>query len=130
MRAKLKRLHSPDIANLATYVPEASDSFSFLLQLIVGPEDSDGEESFDVLVCTPEWLRGKRFTSEFIVGRHYLIVFEYNYDRLLTFMDAYCSKCVGETWQTVAEKLSRLGKWEFEDYKPAPGPPNHKSLAN
>jgi Immunity protein 8 len=118
MRAKLKKLHSPDVARLASYVPPASHNFGFLLQLMVGPEGSEGEESFDVMVCTPEWLKENRNTADFIVGRHYLIAFEYDYNRLFNFLERYCSECTGETWQEVAQQLGRLGKWEFEDYKP------------
>jgi hypothetical protein len=119
MRAKLKRLHSPDIEDLASYVSNPRDNFGFLLQIMAGPQGGEGEESFDVFVCTPEWLKQNRSQTGIIVGRHYLIVFEYNYNRLLSFLDEYCSQCSGQTWQEVAQQLGRLGKWEFEDYKPA-----------
>ena len=79
----------------------------------------EGEESFDVFVCTPQWLKQNRSQTDLTVGRHYLIVFEYDYERLRSFLDGYCSQCSGETWQEVAQLLGRLGKWEFEDYKPA-----------
>jgi hypothetical protein len=120
MRATLKRLHSPDILELSSYQPEVDDSFGFLLQVLVGPKEGEGEESFDVFVCTPEWLKRNHNRTDLIVGRHYLIIFEYNYDRLLRYLDEYCSRCSGETWQEIAEQLGRLGKWEFEDYKSAP----------
>lgn len=118
MRAELKRLHSPDVQNLASYVPVQRDNFGFLLQVMFGPLAHEGEESFDVMVCTPEWLK-KNHKADFIIGRHYLIVFQYDYNRLFDFLKEYCSRCAGETWQEVAQQLGRLGKWEFEDYKPA-----------
>ena len=119
MRAELKRLHSPDVENVASYVPDRGGDFGFLLQVMAGPQGSEGEESFDVFVCTPDWLRRNRSGTDIIIGRHNLIVFEYNYQRLHSFLSEYCSKCSGATWQDVAEQLSRLGKWEFEDYKPS-----------
>jgi len=119
MQAKLKRLHSPDILDLSGYQPEVGNNFGFLLQIMAGPNEGEGEESFDVVVCTPEWLRRMHNATDIIAGRHYLIVFEYNYDRLSQYLDEYCSRCAGETWQDVARQLGRLGKWEFEDYKPA-----------
>src|SRR3954454_1725140 len=118
MRAELKRLHSPDVQNLSTYLPEVRDRFGFLLQLMVGPEGSDGEESFDVFVCTPEWLKHNQSRTSLVLGRHYLIVLEYDYERLRYFLHEYCRECSGVTWQEIAQRLGRLGKWEFEDYEP------------
>ena len=117
MQAQLRRLHSPDVIELTTFRPEESDCFGFLLQVLAGPRGAEGEESFDVLVCTPEWLKRGHKSTDFIIGRHYLIVFEYDYDRLFKYLDEYCSRCHGETWQEIAGQLGRLGKWEFEDYK-------------
>ena|SRR5215813_14642993 len=119
MRAQLKRLHSPDVLDLENFVPEPADNFSFLLQIMVGPEGGPGEESFDVQVCTPEWLKRKFKTSDIVIGRHRLIVFEYNYPRLKSFLSRRCEKCVADTWLEIAEQLSRLGHWEFEGFTPS-----------
>jgi len=120
MRAELKRLHSPDVENLESYVPNQINNFGFLLQVMAGPKNAPGEESFDVVVCTPDWLKRQYKSSDVVVGRHYLIVFEYDYGRLRRFLQEYCEQCFGETWPEVANKLNRLGKWEFEDYQAAP----------
>jgi hypothetical protein len=58
MRAQLKRIHSPDVQDLSACVPEVRDRFGFLLQMMVGPKGSEGEESFDLCVCTRERLPG------------------------------------------------------------------------
>lgn len=120
MRAQLRRLHSPDVHDLVNFQPDVRESFGFLLQVLVGPSEGEGEESFDVVVCTPDWLRERHNPTDIIVGRHYLIVLEYNHDRLWRFLENYCSQCYGESWQDIANQLGRLGRWEFEDYKPAP----------
>jgi hypothetical protein len=116
MRAFLRRLHSPDVEDLESYRPERPDEFGFLLQIFAGPEDGQGEESFDVVVCTPRWLERKHGRQDVVVGRHHLIVFEYDYDRLVKVIELYCESSEGKSWRDVAQKLSRLGKWEFEDY--------------
>jgi immunity protein 8 of polymorphic toxin system len=120
MRAELKRLHSPDIEDLVSYRPARRDDFGFLLQVMAGPQGQEGEESSDVFVCTPEWFKHNRSRTDIIVGRHHLIVLEYNYQRLVAFLTHCCSESTGESWQEVAQRLGRLGKWEFEDYKPVP----------
>ena len=55
MKAELKRIHSPD-ADLDVYYPEDPENFSLFLQLMIGPEGEDSEESFDILICTPKWI--------------------------------------------------------------------------
>src|SRR3954466_3614743 len=110
--AQIKRLHSPDIPNLAAYEPEDRERFGFLLQIIAGPSEEDGEESFDVTVCTPGWLQQNVKPTDMLIGRHYLIVRRYNYERLMYFLVDYCQKCRGNSWTEVAEQLGRIGKWE------------------
>lgn len=116
MRAKLKRLHSPDIDDLENYHPDIRDNFAFLLQLMVGPAELDGEESFDVEVCTPLWLEDNYGRQDVVVGRHYLIVREYSFPRIVHAIDVFLASCSGENWDEIAIKVARLGKWEFEDY--------------
>ncbi|MCG3157310.1 MAG: hypothetical protein DKINENOH_03942 [bacterium] len=116
MRAEIKKIYSPDI-DLATFRPQDPESFSFLLRIIAGPEGEEGEESFDVEICTPKWLLETYAQEEVVIGRHHLIVFEYNLERIIQTIKSFCASCFGETWKEVAEKLSRLGQWEFEDYR-------------
>jgi hypothetical protein len=52
MQAELKRLHSPDVIDLNAFRPNGP--FGFLLQAMVGPQGAEGDEAFDVVVCTPE----------------------------------------------------------------------------
>jgi hypothetical protein len=116
MRAEIKRIYSPDIGDLAFFKPQDPESFSFLLRIIAGPEGEEGEESFDVEVCTPRWLLETYQRDEVVIGRHHLIVFEYNWERITQTVTSFCASCFGETWKEAAEKLGRIGKWEFEDY--------------
>jgi hypothetical protein len=44
----------------------------------------------------------------------------YNFPRIEGFIRHYVDECSGETWEEIAEKLARLGKWEFEDYRESP----------
>lgn len=117
IRAELKRLHSPDVDDLKGYSPEESDNFGFLLQAMIGPADCEGEESFDMVVCTPEWLKRTYPATEIILGCHYLIVFRYDYENLAGYIARFAERCSGESWRDVAQQLTRLGKWEFEDYQ-------------
>lgn len=118
MRAEVKRFHSPDIYDLASYDPIEKDCFGFLLQVMVGPVGEEAEESFDIVVATPAWLSEHHRPEDIVVGRHHLIVFRYDFSALSRFIRGYVSRCEGDTWEEIALKLSRLGQWEFEDYHP------------
>lgn len=118
MRASIRRFHSPDISDLGTYKPEKADTFGFLLQVIVGPAGLEGEESFDIEVCTPKWLLQNYGQDDIVFGRHHIVVFEYQYDRFVDAITSYVETCEGASWDEVAQKLSEIGRWEFEDYSP------------
>ncbi len=120
MEAILKSYSSPDISNLELYHPQVPDVFGFLLQLFVGPEDTEWDESFNVVVVSPRWLEQNHARHEIIIGRHRLITFEYDFERLINFIRNYLKDCNGSNWDEVAAKVARLGHWEFEDYKPHP----------
>ena len=116
--AKLRYLHSPDIHDLTSYQPKQPNDFGFLVQAMIGPSTSPGEESFDFLVCSSKWLGANLRNRSHLFGRHYLFLEEYDYDVLYNAISNLCSNTSGATWQEVAAKLSRFGKWEFEDYHP------------
>ncbi|MCU8085410.1 immunity 8 family protein [Shewanella sp. SM23] len=115
MRAQLKEFYSLDF-DLNSYWPDESDNFGFWVRAMIGPEGEEGAESFDMQICTPEWLKSKHSDNEVVFGSHMLIVFEYDLDRIKNKVSSYCNSCSGKTWQEIAEKLSRIGYWEFEDY--------------
>ena len=37
-------------------LPEAPEDFALRVRVFAGPADGQGEESFDLTVCSPEWL--------------------------------------------------------------------------
>lgn len=117
MRAKLKLLQSPDIDKLEEFIPDISDEFGFLLRIMVGSDEFDGYESFDVTVCTPKWLVEKYKPSDIIFGIHYIIMFSYNYNRLKEVLKKNIEDLEGNSWDELAQKIAKIGMWEFQDYK-------------
>jgi len=115
MRATIRRFHSPDVDVEACEPADPSDA-GFLLQLMVGPSDGPGEESFDVMVCTPKWLSRTLLREGPVIGRHFLIVEWMDLPEIKSFLEAEVEKLNEPTWLRLAEKIGRIGKWEFEDY--------------
>lgn len=116
MQAELRQLISPDTPDLERYRPD-NEAFAISVQAIVGPNGAEGEESFDFTICTPEWIR-QRYGDEIIIGLHHLIVPSYDHAKIAAFIEKFVSTCFGDNWTEVARKLTRLGSWEFEDYRP------------
>lgn len=118
IEAELKRLHSPDVFDLRAFRPPDPERFAFLLQVMVGPRGGEGEESFDVEVCTPQWLMDNPSQSSVLLGWPRLIVYRYDIDEIEKVIRRFCSSCRAETWREVALQVGRLGRWEFDDYQP------------
>ena len=117
MKAELKRLHSPDIDDLAAFHPKQDDCFAFLLQLMVGVKGKEGEESFDVFVCTPKWLLENHKDDDVLFGLHNIIVFRYDYAFIVEKLKSYIEKIEAENWEELASKINLIGKWEFHNYR-------------
>jgi hypothetical protein len=115
MKAELKRIYCPDY-DIKTYYPENEDNFSVFLQIFVGIEGEEFEESFDVELFTPQYLIENHQGDEIVIGKRAIIVFDYNFSNLEKRLKKYCDSCTGSTWGEIANKLMRMGKWEFEDY--------------
>ena len=115
MVSEIKYLHSPDVYDLKSYKPEKADNFGFLLQIMVGVKGDKGEESFDVMLCTPKWFEEYYKKNDTVLGLHYIFMFEYNYEKLYKKLQKLM--CVeGKDWNEIATKLSYIGRWEFQDY--------------
>ena len=117
MKAEIRSIYSFDIKDLPNYHPPNPESFSLHLRIMSGPQSEQGEESFDLTVRTPKWFIDNHGRDDVIIGRHRLIVMEYNFERILKTITDFWESCEGATWKELAERLGRFGLWEFEDYR-------------
>jgi hypothetical protein len=118
MRAQLKSLVlEPEPSG----VSRDPAQFAFNARMIVGPLHAAGEESFDVTVCTPEWLAEQcKARGGLYDPRHHLVVTldTFDHEALRAWLEARVRAVEAPTWGEVGERLGRLGYWEFEDYTP------------
>ncbi len=117
MRAELKELLITDI-DVSSFWPEVEDDFGFYIQAIIGVEGEDGGDSFGFQICTPKWLISNHDTFDAIFPRNMIIVFEYDIENIKKKIAARCEKCFGRNWLEIANELSKIGSWEFENYAP------------
>ena len=114
VHAELRALFSADVENLRAHAPEPP--FGFTMRALIGPRGGEGEESFDVFVCSPEWLADELKQDPIISGRSRLIMSAFDYDRVEAYVRKQIAFATGDTWSEVAAKLSRWSSWEFKDY--------------
>jgi hypothetical protein len=50
--------------------------------------------------------------------RHTLLVRKYDLDEITKTITDYIDQCEGNDWMEIAQKLSRVFAWEYEDYQP------------
>lgn len=115
MKAELKTLGN-DLCDMKLYVPEESDNFIMSLTLTIGPTNEVGSNYFYVRVCTPEWLCKHQWLPELM--RHTLLVRRYDLIEIKKCINDYIEQCEGADWIEIAQKLSRVFAWEYEDYQP------------
>lgn len=116
MRAAIRWLGSLDVDDLSAWSPDR-ESWELGLRILAGPEGGAGEESFDVTVCNLGWLAERVHCDGVVDGRHRLFVERFDWPLLRSYIERRVQQCEGSTWGEVAEKLARLGYWEFEDYR-------------
>jgi tRNA A37 N6-isopentenylltransferase MiaA len=88
--------------------------------MLIGPPDSPGEESFDVVVCSPQWLAARCREVGLYDARPHLVVNveQFAKRQLRTWLESRVSSVQVDTWKEIGERLGDLGHWEFEDYQP------------
>lgn len=113
VRALMTAEHEP-LESLRLKDPEC---FDVVVRATVGPLGQEGEESFDVSVCTPAWLARMCEKDGFVLCRHRLVLNSYSPAKIRSVLTKFIERCSGETWQEVAKKVARIGLWELEDYR-------------
>lgn len=101
-------------------LPGDPSEFHLLARMIVGPPDTPGGESFEVTVCSPEWLaKTCREVGGIYNPRHHLVVTFADFDvrAVRAWLAARVQEVEADTWSEIGERLGRLGYWEFEDYR-------------
>ncbi|KJK49698.1 hypothetical protein UK23_13220 [Lentzea aerocolonigenes] len=111
----MRHFISPDV-DLVDFRPDDPDDFSFLLQALVGPADGEGEESLQFTVSTLTGLASTVESQRVVLGKSFVIAGTSKIGEILGSVRSAIERVEGATWAEVAERLTRLGHYEFEDY--------------
>lgn len=120
MVPQVKSISTSEGNHLEAYTPEDKQKFCVIVRVIVGLAGGQGAESFDITVCTPQWLGEQVEREGFVLGLHHVFVKTYDPAQIKKLITKWIERCSGKTWQEVAQKISRIGYWEFESYTERP----------
>jgi hypothetical protein len=106
MRAAVRRFRWTDLERVAaTERPELPT----LPEMYVGPVDGVGEEQFQVLVTDVAALADVVAHERFLIGRHYLIVSEFDQHKIEQFLRKRVGSAAAQDWESLAEQVGRIG---------------------
>lgn len=117
MKAIVKGIDIGSHISFDVYRPEDEACFGLWLNVQVGPDGEEGGHLYQILVCTPDWIKREYLPSGTVWGRHMLIMSNYDGARIKREISAYVEGCAGSDFWELAQKVARIGAWEFEDYQ-------------
>ena len=116
MIVSLKGAYGLDV-DILQYLPDDPENDGVWVRLMVGPDGSPGEESFDLLVCTPKWLQQKVESDGPQIGLHHLIVYPFDLTRAVDYLRKRIESLQVADWDEAGSMLSKIGCWEFDGYR-------------
>jgi hypothetical protein len=116
MRAVIRSIYSSDL-DVESYQPIDPFDDGQWIRLLIGPSDGPGEESFDVLVCTADWLAREIERDGMQLIRHTLVMDSFDLRRAMARLRHEVSLASGATWEELVLSLVQIGRWEFDGYR-------------
>jgi hypothetical protein len=110
---EIRRIHSPDLE--PPNLPEDPSDCEILFQVIVGPKDEEGEETFHFVVVTPLHLAK---SAEPQWGRGKLVVPMFDWAAVVQAIAMLFARCACPTWREVKIELNKELLSEFDGQKP------------
>jgi hypothetical protein len=112
------------LVGLSDYEPSDARSFCLTITAEIGPENEDGAELFQWLLCTPDripdWVGDlpglPQNERAYLWAKRVLLVREWSYVRVLQIVADVLARAEADDWPSVAARLSPYMTWEYEDY--------------
>lgn len=116
MKALIRDIYSSDV-DVESYRSADRYDDGQWIRLLIGPDGEPGEESFDVLVCTPRWLARRLNQGGFQFVRHTLLMEAFDLSTAIDLLRHEVASVTGSTWAELLLDLVQIGRWEFQNYR-------------
>lgn len=117
MKPILKSSNIDFINSFDDFSPEISENFWCTVDMEIGPDDKEGSNIFQLYVGTTRAFNHRIQHEGSLWGRHYMVVNEYDGEKLRALIEQKIAECARPTFEETALVLSRYFYWEFEDYQ-------------
>lgn len=91
--------------------------FWIQVQAEIGPQYGNGSELFTFSAVSPTRLVRLVEENSIVLGRSMLIMLDFNINIVRNAIEKILDGIEGETWEEVANVISKYARWEFEGYK-------------
>ena len=115
MRAEIRSYSLTENEDLSSYELGEKQVFGFTLLSEIGIRGQEGSDFFEVDVASPGFL--EQLTPQPIFLRHTLLATDYNIPEAVAMVHKYIEALEENSWEELASKVSRVARWEFEDYR-------------
>ncbi len=116
MKLTIKSVFTFEHANIRTWEPENPKCFAETVYVGISP-DGKGSDDFCLKVATPDGLELLESKNNIIAVSPLLIMKEYYFDDLWSWLSETIKSCESDTWLASVEKLKKYFQWEYEDYR-------------
>jgi hypothetical protein len=120
MKPNIRHIGLPKGDELESFQPDDPSNVYTTVRAMIGPEGELGEESFDISVCTPDWIGRECERKGHFLIRRLLVVSHWNVELVRGAIGNIISSVTGDSWPEIATKLATIAFWEFEHYREAP----------
>lgn len=111
MKDELKYIHSPDTD--LEKGPLLSDAL--IVPLMIGPIGGAGEETFDLMVCTPE---ARESVADSNSNRYLLVLERRDVALIKRYADGLLRDIERPTWLEPAGEIGKIARWKSHEYRP------------
>lgn len=116
MNLEIKDIWSSDV-DLFGFAPGKDDSYCFIVQVNIGPDDEDRSDTFQFLVVSLQWLIEKVNFEGAAWASKMLVVRQFSVDLVQESIVRLFEGIVGDNWEDAAARIGEQLKWEFCEYR-------------
>jgi len=123
LRAELRELyvlHDNAYRTVEEFTPDDPTCFRVEVTAAIGPATLTGEEEFEFVLGTPNWLASEPLEQGFRWGQDHLFVDAWDPILVRRLFHDLCHQTQGGDWTTIAMKLSHFGRWQYDSYREFP----------
>ena len=117
MKPQLKHIDTNSASSLQELCANSPENFGFWINASIGSDETEGSDDFQFFVCNRGWLEAERKSSSQLPEKYLLVEGGNDSFNLTESLNTFLAECDGTSWTEVVEKISRVGKWEFEGYQ-------------